>query len=283
MFHDLSLTISQPGDPASWRLRRLAQRQTARKRQARFFPPGLPLVAGLDYCGSCHTATAFSGDFFDFRSPARDRLDVLVGDVSGSEIGAAILKSGIQAFLRGLATRGSGPIQGDVEELSRLVYDLAPDDSRATLFYARLDSRSGELSYVSAGHEPPLLFRGETSRAQRLDRTGTVLGLSGHAVYSLRRVYMEPGDVLVAFTDGVTEARDTLGREWGENGIHEVFRRCRAARSSELVVEILESASRFANPLVPVDDRTVVVVRLRDTMRRTLHDEESAGLALTAA
>jgi len=265
-------------------LRRLSDDlQAAREIQSRFLPGRLPQVAGLDYCGDCRPAGEVGRDFFDFSRPPGDGLLVLVGDVSGDGIGAAVLTAGIQAFLRGVAGRGPGGIPGAVEELNRVVCQVAPDNIFATLFYVHVDRQRREVRYVSAGHEPPLLWRKRTSRAQRLDSTGTVLGLTGRTVYKQRTIGIDPGDLLVAFTNGVTEAIDAEGREWGEDGVLSVLRRCKDARASELVAEILESAERFADPLAPMDDRTAVVVRFTDTAQRTLQEKEATELALAAA
>ena len=257
--------------------------QVAREIQSRFLPRRLPHIAGLDYGGDCQPAGEVGGDFFDFRRLPGNKLAVSVGDVSGHRIGAAILMSGIQALLRGFTGRGSGEMPGVVEELNRVVYQVAPGNIYATLFYAHVDPQRREVRYVSAGHEPPLLLRKRTGRADRLDSTGTVLGLTGRTVYEQRTIGIDPGDLLVAFTDGVTEATDAEGREWSENGVLSVLRRCRDARGSELVAEILESAGQFADPTATADDRTAVVVRLTDTAERTLQKEEPMELAFAAA
>ena len=257
--------------------------QVAREIQSRFLHRRLPHIAGLDYCGDCQSAGEVGGDFFDFRRLPGNKLGVSVGDVSGHRIGAAILMSGIQALLRGFAGRGSGELPGVVEELNRMVYQVAPGNIYATLFHAHVDPQRREVRYVSAGHEPPLLLRKRTGRVDRLDSTGTVLGLTGRTVYEQRTIGMDPGDLLVAFTDGVTEATDAEGREWSENGVLSVLRRCRDARGSELVAEILESAGRFADPMATADDRTAVVVRLTDTAGRTLQGEEAMEPAFAAA
>jgi sigma-B regulation protein RsbU (phosphoserine phosphatase) len=265
-------------------LRRLNQdMQTAREIQSRFLPGRLPHIAGLDYSGDCLPAGEVCRDFFDFRRLPGNELAVSVGDVSGQGIGAALLMSGIQAFLRGLASRGSGEILGVVEELNRVVCQVAPDNIHSTLFYAQVNPQRREVRYVNAGHEPPLLLRKRTGRPQRLDNTGTVLGLTRRTSYEQRTIEMDPGDVLVAFTDGVTEAMDAGGREFGENGVLSVLRRSKDARCSELVAEILESASRFAVPVTPTVDRTAMVVRLADTVERTWQEEEAMALAFAAA
>jgi sigma-B regulation protein RsbU (phosphoserine phosphatase) len=257
--------------------------QAAREIQRRSLPGRLPHLAGLDYCGDCQPAGLVGGDFFDFRGLPENGLVVSVGDVSGHRMGAAILINVIRAFLRCLSGCGSCEIAGMVEELNQVVCQVAPDDVHATLFLAHVDPRRRELRYVNAGHEPPLLLRKRTGRVQGLASTGTVLGLAGRTVYEQRTIGMDPGDMLVAFTDGVTEAADAQGREWGEDGVLSVLRRCQDARGSDSVAEILESARRFADPLMPADDRTAVVVRLADTAEHTMPEDAAMELAFAAA
>jgi phosphoserine phosphatase RsbU/P len=222
-------------------------------------------------------------DFFDFFGLPGKELAVLVGDVLGQGIGAAVSMSGILAFQRGLTARGSGEIVCAVEELNRVVCQVIPNNIYATLFYAHVDAQRRELRYVNAGHEPPLLLRKRNGLAQRLDSTGTVLGLTGRAAYKQRTIGMDPGDVLVAFTDGVTEATDAGKLEWGEEGVSSTLRWCKDARASELVIEVLESAGRFADPVAPADDRTAIVVRLPDAGERTFPEEGARDLTLAAA
>ncbi|SPE34883.1 Serine phosphatase (fragment) [Candidatus Sulfopaludibacter sp. SbA3] len=232
--------------------------ETARDVQNRFLPYRLPRIQGLDYCGDSRPAAGVGGDFFDFVAQGPGGLVVSVGDVSGHGIAAAILMSGMQALLRGLSSGQTYEIARVVGELNRTVYDVSPDNFFATLFYAKVDAGARQLHYVSAGHEPALLVRRSGRGVERLDSTGTVLGLTPRALYAHRTVAFEPGDILIAFTDGVTDAVDGSGGEFRMAGILDVVRQHPGARSSDLVAFIMDAASRFADP---VDDRTVVVVR----------------------
>jgi sigma-B regulation protein RsbU (phosphoserine phosphatase) len=243
----------------------------------------LPYISGLDYGGDCQPAGGAGGDFFDLRRLPGNELAVSVGEVSGHGIDAAILLSVIQAFLRGLTGSGAVEVVKVIEQLNQVVCQVAPPGICATLFLAYVDPRRRELRYVSAGHEPPLLWRKRTGRVQRLTSAGTVLGLSGRTSYEQRTIGMDPGDILVAFTDGIAEATDGQGRVWGEDGILSVLRRCHDARSPELVAEILESARRFADSMTVADDRTAVVVRLAEPAKHPIQDEEAVELACAAA
>lgn len=257
---------------------------TAREIQSRFLPVQPPAIAGVDYSGDCQPGAQAGEDFFDFRSPGRNQLVISVGTVWGHGLRAAVLASNIQAFLRGLTTRGSRTIPSEIEELNRVVCRITPQDMCVTLFYAHFDPQTRELRYISAGHEPSLLLRQCDNQIQRLHRTGTVLGLTVRARYGQRTIRMGSGDMLVVVSDGVTDAACADGRTWAEDGVLNVLLRCKNARSSELVAQILESASRFADPRAAAPDRTVVVARLWQARRHALNEQkQEIELASAAA
>jgi hypothetical protein len=239
-------------------------------------------IEGLDYFGATQPAEETTGDFFDLVPLPEPGLLVSVGDVSRHGTGASIIMSGLQAFLRALAT-GRGALPELVQGLNRSICDISPENFYATLFYGRIDLPLRQLTYVSAGHEPALLFHAKSRRLRRLERTGTVLGLTARAVYRQQTVSLEPGDTLVAFTDGVTEATDARGREFHEKGVRRVLEDYPTADAKELSARILEAVEDFGEGGKPADDRTVVVVRAVDaTVSRPLA-EQSAELAFAAA
>ena len=187
------------------------------------------------------------GDFFDLIQDRSGRLIISVGEVSGEGIGAAILMSGIQSVLRGLSRASTGDILTVVRELNRIVYEVSPDDFSSSLFCARLDCATRQLQYVSAGAEPALLIRSDGTLVHRLESTGAVLGLTPRASYSCRTLAFEPGDMLVAFTDGIPDTT-----------IPELVRRHPGVRASDLVSRIMTVAGSID---APPDDYTVVAVR----------------------
>ena len=242
----------------------------------------LPHIPGLDYYGDCQPAGDVGGDFFDFVPDRTNDLVMTVGDVSGHDREAAMLMSFVQTLLHSLAAQPHGAISEVVHELNRAVCRVSPDHFFVTLFCAAFDPRSRELHYTSAGHEPALLVRNHGGRAIRLESTGTVLGLTTRAVYGQRRIGLEPGDVLVAFTDGVTEATDSQGRELRDIGILQVVREYPYASSTELVGRIMDAAGRFAGQAPPADDRTVAVVRFMGPADARI-GAEAAEMAFAAA
>jgi sigma-B regulation protein RsbU (phosphoserine phosphatase) len=221
--------------------------EVVRDVQARFLPYRLPRIQGLDYCGDSHPAGKVGGDFFDFIQDGPRGLVISVGEVSGQGIAAAILMSGIQSLLHGLSRALPCDLVKVVRDLNRTVYEVSPDNFFTTLFYARVDSGARQLQYVSAGHEPALLIRKDGHGVQRLESTGAVLGLTPRVAYSCRTLAFEPGDMLIAFTDGIPDA-----------GIPETIRRNPGARASDLVALFMEAASSTE---APEDDYTVIVAR----------------------
>jgi sigma-B regulation protein RsbU (phosphoserine phosphatase) len=204
-------------------------------------------IQGLDYYGERQLAGDVGGDFFDFIPIGNQALVASVGDVSGTSVSAAILRSGVQSVLRSLTVDECGNTSTIVEELNRAVYGVTPDVFFPTLFYARIDQLLRRLEYVSAGHETAFLVRKDARRLLRLDRTGTVLGLTNHTVYKHRTLTIEPGDVLIAFTDGIAELIDAWGYKSCEASILEAVRRHPAAGASELVGLVVEAFERFTS------------------------------------
>lgn len=195
------------------------------------------IYSHLDYYGERRPA----GDagFFDFLPIGNQALAASIGEVSGTGSSAAILMSGIQSTLRGLTADGRGNIGAIVQELNRAVYGISPDVFFPTLFYARIDPLLRQLQYVSAGYETALLVRKDATRVHRLERTGTVLGLTNQARYGRRTLTFDPGDLVIAFTDGLVGSC--------EAAILDAVRRRPGAGASEIVGL--------------VDDRTVIAVR----------------------
>jgi len=235
---------------------------TARDAQGNHSASQLPRVQGLDYYGECRGVRDTGGDFHDFVALAPHGLAVSVGDVSVQGPGSGILMSGLRALLRGLAVHGPLGIGRMVRDLNRAFWQASPGDFFATLFHACVDPDRRQIEYVNAGHESALLVRSRGGRVHRLESTGTVLGLTDRAVYGHRTLPLEPGDLLIAHTDGVVDAGDSDGGAFGEKGILRIVQRHPGARACDLAREILEATDRHACR-GRQDDRTVVVVRLQ--------------------
>jgi phosphoserine phosphatase RsbU/P len=246
-----------------------AELESAREVQHRFLTFPLPPIKGLDYYGECHPVGEVGSDFFDFTVPDSSSLLLSIGDVSGKGVPAAIVMAGLQASVRALGLGPRNEICALVRDLNRMVCRLSPDNFYATMFYARIDSVRRQMQYVNAGHEPPLLVRKRNQAVVRLESTGTVVGLSTRSGYSQRTIPIEPGDVLVAATDGVMEALYAEGRDVHEQVVFSAVRDHPGASSSDLAAHIFRAATTHGDTsthcTTPSDDRTVVVVRFVDT------------------
>jgi phosphoserine phosphatase RsbU/P len=238
--------------------------EIAREVQQRLFPQKLPPVPGLDYAGACRPALGVGGDYYDFLALPEGRLGVAVGDVSGKGIAAALLMATLQASLRGEAMRGSDNLGRMIAGVNRLVFDASTANRYATFFYAEYDPGRRALTYVNAGHNPPMLFRGGGAggAVERLEVGGTVIGLLESFPFRQATVTLERGDVLVAYTDGVSEAMSPENEEWGEARMMEILERCRGLNAARTIEYVMAGADSFASSAPQHDDMTLVVLNV---------------------
>lgn len=245
--------------------------QIAREVQARLFPQVKPPLATLEYAGSCLQARQVGGDYYDFWDLGSSHLALVLADISGKGIAGALLMANLQANLRSRSAvarqdlynlkREGKWLPGLLKSVNQLFYENTPDDRYATLFLAVYDDASRELEYANCGHNPPLLFRAN-GEVQRLDPTASVIGLSPLWECATETTTLQPNDVLVIYTDGVTEANDAEANEFGETRLRELVRNNLTAAPAELLVVIQEAVQNFSFG-EQFDDLTLVVARAR--------------------
>jgi sigma-B regulation protein RsbU (phosphoserine phosphatase) len=238
--------------------------EIARDVQQRLFPQEYPPIPGLDYAGACRAALGVGGDYYDFIPLSKTRLGIAIGDVSGKGIPASLLMATLRAYLRGAQTiHHQADLTEVMRNLNKLVYESSEANRYATLFYGELDVTSRALTYVNAGHNPPMVFRqSDTVReVLRLDTGGTVIGLMEDSVYRQDCVTLATGDVLVAFTDGISEAMNAADEEWGEERLMDAVRPNRTLTARTLIERLITSADKFAAAAPQHDDMTLLVVR----------------------
>ncbi len=264
--------------------REMAQREKlnreieiAREVQERLFPQQLNPVEGLDYFGACRPALGVGGDYYDFIVLPGGKLGIAIGDVSGKGISAALMMASLQASLRGQALVAPDDLAKVVANVNRLVYEASSANRYATFFYAQYDPATRQLTYVNAGHNPPLLLRKCTlharpgsggpggdscaCRVERLESGGVVIGLIPEVHYDRGSTTLQPGDMLVAYTDGVSEAMNTADEEWGEQQMLQVLETCEGLPAPEVVKRTLAAADDFTKGAAQFDDMTLVVAR----------------------
>jgi sigma-B regulation protein RsbU (phosphoserine phosphatase) len=238
--------------------------EIAREVQERLFPQVNPEIPGLDYAGKCRPALEVGGDYYDFLLLPNQNLGIAIGDVSGKGIPAALLMASLQASLRGQTMAGSMSLSTLISNVNRLVFDASPTNRYATFFFAQYESGSRTLTYVNAGHNAPMLFRNGRSSSQviRLEEGGSVIGLIQDMKYKQAAVTLAPGDLLVAFTDGISEAMNPQEQEWGEERLTEAIQKCEGSSAAETIDHLIREADRFSAGADQHDDMTLVVMRV---------------------
>jgi serine phosphatase RsbU (regulator of sigma subunit) len=238
--------------------RRIAQElEIAKQVQARLFPQTLPKLATLDYAGICIQARKVGGDYYDFLNLGRSRLGLVIGDIAGKGIAAALLMANLQANLRSQCTIASDQPQAVLKLVNRLFLENTTDGAYATLFFAEYHDTTGCLRYVNCGHVPALLLRSDDS-VERLDSNATVLGIFSDWDCSVGERRLLPGDTLFLYSDGVTEAFNETDEEYGEARLIEVLRRQRGPSSRALLDSVVEDVRRFSRR-EQHDDITLIV------------------------
>jgi len=255
--------MSAIADEVAQRERLNREVEIAREVQERLFPQTLPPIAGIDYAGACRPALGVGGDYYDFLALPGGQLGIAIGDVSGKGIAAALMMASLQASLRGEATRAPENLAGLVSNINRLVYEASAANRYATFFYAQYNPATLELTYVNAGHNPPLLFHGSTGdvRVSRLETGGTVVGLLESFPYQQATEKLAPGDIFVAFTDGISEAMNDADEEWGEDCLEETVKCCAQLSAAGLIQRVMQAADTFVAGAAQHDDMTLVVLR----------------------
>jgi sigma-B regulation protein RsbU (phosphoserine phosphatase) len=235
--------------------------EIAHEVQERLFPQEYPPIAGFEYAGACRPALGVGGDYYDFILLSPTELGIAIGDVSGKGIPAALLMATLRAYLRGQTIQPTRNLADVVANLNALVYESSAENRYATFFYAEFDSSSRVLKYVNAGHNAPMLFRGERE-VLRLDAGGPVVGLMEGCVYQQGSVTLEPGDLFVAYTDGISEALNRADEEWGEERLMDAVRANAGVTTRALIERLMASADAFVAGGPQHDDMTLVIARV---------------------
>lgn len=232
--------------------------EQARQIQQTLLPREMPRVAGLSVSGVWQPARTMGGDYYDLIELQETELAVCIGDVAGKGMPAALLMSGLQAAVR--ASASSSP-RDLCERVRRVVVSSLSGGRFVTFFYATVDTAAMKLRWCNAGHNAPILARADGT-VVRLEEGGPAFSrLFRHAKYEERELPLAKGDRLVLFTDGVSEAADATGEQFGEARIEELVTDCRDLEAAELQRTIFDAASGFSGGELE-DDLTLVVVRL---------------------
>jgi serine phosphatase RsbU (regulator of sigma subunit)/catechol 2,3-dioxygenase-like lactoylglutathione lyase family enzyme len=233
--------------------------EIARKVQARLFPQTLPSTSTLEYAGICIQARQVGGDYYDFLNLGQERLGLVIGDIAGKGIAAALLMANLQANLRSQCATALEQPQRFLQSVNHLFYENTTESAYATLFFAEYDDKLRRLRYANCGHLSGLLLRSDNS-LERLESTGTVLGLFEEWDCSIGERRLFPGDSLTLYTDGITESFNDVGEEFGEHRLVEALRRHRDSSSPALLQTIVDEVREFGRH-EQHDDITLIVAK----------------------
>jgi len=234
--------------------------EIAREVQERLYPQSYPPVPGVEYRGYCRPAQGIGGDYYDFLQLGGGKLGIAIGDVSGKGIAAALVMASLQASLRSQAISGTDSLATLMANLNRLVFDASTSSRYATFFYAAFDPETRELRYVNAGHNPPFILRG--GEVIRLETGGPVIGLLKGARYEQGSCSLAPGDILILFTDGVSEAMTGGDEEWGEERLVASAREHAGLHPAQMIEAIFQDADAHTGSAPQYDDMTLIAIKL---------------------
>jgi len=241
--------------------------EIAKDVQRQFFPTAIPQLEAFALSGRCIPAREVSGDFYDFLQRSSDTLDVVLGDISGKGISAALLMASVQS-----TSRAQPPCQTkdgvlDPKQLSILMsalnkhlFSITPPEKFATLFYARFLTQNNVLQYCNGGHESPCLIK-QDGEAVRLSRGGTILGAFPEMVFETTEITMQSGDMLAIFTDGLTDALNNRGEAFGDERLMTLLRDSRKMMPEQIVGDVLSETQSWFKGVSQHDDMTLVVVK----------------------
>lgn len=233
--------------------------EIAKEVQLKLFPQTMPLLSTLDYAGVCVQALQVGGDYYDFLSLGRGHMGIVLADISGKGIAAALLMANLQANLRTQFAVALDEPDRFLKSVNRLFYENTADNVYASLFFGTYDNQSRQLRYANCGHLCGLLLAADGS-LHRLDSTCTVLGLFSEWECSIQETSLGCGDMLALYTDGVTESLNAAQEEFGEDRLVDLLRRHRSLPAQENVLSVVEQVRRFsANK--QHDDITLIIAK----------------------
>jgi sigma-B regulation protein RsbU (phosphoserine phosphatase) len=234
--------------------------QVAREVQSSLLPRQMPQVPGWTFAAHWQPARQVAGDYYDFFPLPDRRLGTVIADVSGKGMPAALFMAMTRSTVRAGVGHVSSPAQG-IALANRLICSDATGGMFVTLFYAQLDLETGEMTYVNAGHNPPLLLRAGDERPTELRRTGMALGVLADTLFEQRTVRLDPGDLVFLYTDGITDATDDQEREFGAERLRQALARGRNAPLAALVASVKGALDEHTGGGAAFDDVTMMAAR----------------------
>jgi phosphoserine phosphatase RsbU/P len=234
--------------------------QVARDLQASLLPRETPQVPGWEFVARWQPAREVAGDYYDFIPLGGGQIGLVVADVSDKGMAAALFMALTRSTVRASVGDAPSPAEG-IAHANRLICADSSGGMFVTLFYAQLNTASGDLTYVNAGQNPPLLYRASLGQLGQLSRTGMALGVVTDTPFEQRSLRLEPGDFVLLYTDGVTDAADAQVQAFGLERLQKAILAHRHAPAHEIVAALEQAVSDFTGSAAPFDDVAIVAIR----------------------
>lgn len=237
--------------------------QMARQVQASLLPSAVPEIEGWEFVATWQPARQVAGDYYDFIPLEGGNLGLVIGDVTDKGMPAALFMALTRTSIRAYLSYADSPLEGILKTNNQICMD-STDGMFVTLFYAQLEPESGVLTYVNAGQNPPILIRSladGSAKLTNLTKTGMALGVNCETSYGQKQITMERGDSLLIYTDGLTDAFNQEGKEFGVKRLEEVMIDQKDRSAGEIVSSILFSVQEFSAASDPYDDITVLMIK----------------------
>lgn len=241
--------------------RAASELEIARQVQARLFPQKMPPAKTVDYAGACIQARHVGGDYFDFLDLGHNQLGLVLADIAGKGIAAALLMANLQANLRSQCAIACDQPQQFLRSVNQLFYENTADADYATFFFAEYDDALRRLRYANCGHLSALRLRRD-STVEELESTATVLGLFETWSCSIEERQFVPGDALALYSDGITESANDNGEEFGEPRLIEGLERHRELPAEVLLASVVDQVRQFSSG-DQQDDITLIIAKCR--------------------
>jgi sigma-B regulation protein RsbU (phosphoserine phosphatase) len=236
--------------------------EIARQIQLSLLPPEPPHVVGVQLAARCVSATQVGGDYYDFFLRSEHELEMVIADVSGHSVGSALIMAEARSLLRAQVERTES-LSGILASLNQLLYeDLTRAELFITMFFLKYDGSRRMATYANAGHNRPIIARADQSGCIALDTEGMILGVRENVSFEELTIQLQPGDVLLIYTDGIVEAQDETGELFGDERLCRLLKSLNRHSPEEIINTIMHEVSSFTAGGIIVDDISMIVMRV---------------------
>ncbi|HID26511.1 MAG TPA: HAMP domain-containing protein [Methanosarcinales archaeon] len=261
MTDDLKQNIEELRRATAEKERMLQELEIARVIQQSFIPEACPILENMELAATTKPAKEVGGDFYDFIPVSKDKLGLVIADVSGKGVPAALFMALTRAFIRANAVRDP-TIANAIKQANELILEDAKQGMFVTLFYAILDKEKKTFNYVNAGHHPPILLKKSTGDIVLLEAKGIALGVLGNIELEEKEIELESGDMIVLYTDGITDAINDQEEEFGEERLINLISENYTMSALDLINKIKHEVIAFTRDQPQFDDFTLVILKV---------------------